>query len=417
MRPATAVTVLYRSRQLLPELAETLAELRPLCDILLVDSCSGDGTAGAAARAVPWARLVRAESNLGFGAANNLALPLVETPFILLLNPDARLGLDALSGMLGFLRDHDGSTACQPLLRLWEWPSAVAGAGTSMTEYGEGYDLRYMHHLPEPPQVDCMRVPGVTAALSLWRTEALRDCGGFDPSFFMYYEDVDLCMRAASRGGRFHLLPRLAGLHRSGATSDRAEARQWELESAVLMARRYLGNGSLPARWLRREARIQASMLARGRWPLWRTAAMARAMRRRVEPVDTGIEQRSLLRSRPLDFPLPRGGWRGPLSADGALRAGPGWERVGGGLLLPGQWAGMVLPQDGAAEVSLALSSTASYLSGVYGSEGEVLGRFSLPRGKTRLSLRIPAGSCRAFLALDGRPGGGELVLEEARLR
>ena len=416
MRPVTVVTVLYRSGSLLDDLAETMRALRPLCETVLVDSCSGDGTAEAAERAMPWARLLRARANRGFGAANNLALGEVETPFVLLLNPDARVGLETVSSMLAFLREHGETAACQPLLRLWDWPAAAAGAGCSMTEYGEGYDLRYMHYLPEPPQAGSLRVPGVTAAASLWRSEVLAGCGGFDPVFFMYYEDVDLCMRAASRGWRFHLLPRLEGRHRSGAASGREQASLWELESSVLMARRYLGGGRLPPKWLRRELRIQAGMLVRGHLPLRRWRALARTRRLRIEPVATGVELRSLLRSRPTHLPLPRGSWRGPLSADGELAAGPGWERAGERTTVPGQWAGLLLPAGGGGDVGLAMSSRASYLSGVYGAGKDVLGRFSLPRGRTDLRLRIPRGVRRVHLALDGTVEGGELRLEDARL-
>ncbi len=416
MRPVTVVTVLYRCRKLLPELAETLGELRPLCDAVLVDSCSGDGTAEAAEREVPWARIIRAETNSGFGAANNLALREVDTPFVLLLNPDARTGLNALSDMLGFLRERGEAAACQPLLSFWEWPRAVAGAGTSMTDYGEGYDLRYMHYLAEPPQTRSLRVPGVTAALSLWRTEALAACGGFDPAFFMYYEDVDLCMRAVSRGMRFHLLPNVAGSHRSGATSRRRRARSWEVTSSVLMARRYLGRGRLPIRWLRREARIQLAMIFGGHSPLWRSRALARGLAPEIDPVEPGAEQRSLLQSTPCDLPLPRGRWRGCLTDDGGVLAGPGWERRGRGTMIPGQWAGMVLPDAAGCAVRVALLSSAPYLSGVYGSEGDVLGRFSLPHGRTELTLHVPRGRRRVHIALDGRPGGGELLLEDAEL-
>ena len=83
---------------------------------------------------------------------------------------------------------------------------------------------------------------------------------------------------------------------------------------------------------------------------------------------------------------------------------------------MPGQWAGLLLPDETGGEIGLAMSSRASYLSGVYGAGNDVLGRFSLPRGRTDLRLRVPAGVRRVHVALDGTAEGGEVRLEDARL-
>lgn len=413
MRPITAVTVLYRSKGLLDELTETLRSVRPLCEVTVVDGCSEDGTAEAAEAAMPWARHVRMVKNLGFGAANNLALKEVKTPFVLLINPDARLDLDSLSAMAAFLRESPTTAACQPILRLWDWPVASAGAGTSMNAYGEGYDLRYMHYLPVAPQAADIRVPGVTAALSLWRTEALEECGGFDTSFFMYFEDVDMCLRLGSCGWRFHLLPAAFGIHRSGATSRRSRARGWEAASSVLMARRWLGGGRLPASWWLREIRIQLAALRRGGLDTARLGAIRRGGRGRVAPMEMGAELRSLLQSTPMDLPLPRGSWRDALSG-GNVMAGPGWMNRKGVIGLAGQWGGMRLPSASGGALRLALSTDSSYLSGVYGCDAEVLGRFALAPGTTELELEVPAGRNRAYIALDRLPDGEGVTVERA---
>ena len=416
MRPVTAVTVLYRSPHLIPELSDTLRGLRPLCETILVDSRSEDGTADAAAAAMPWARHMQADENRGFGAANNIALSTVDTPFVLLMNPDASVGLEAVSAMVAFLRESPRYAACQPLLRLWDWPLAVAGAGTSMTAYGEGYDLRYMQLLPAAPQVESLRVPGVTAAVSLWRTEVLAECGGFDPAFFMYFEDVDLSLRAAARGWRFALLPGIEGRHSSGATSTRVSAKQWELTSSVILARRYLGAGRLPGSWLRREVRIVAAGLLRGRPAGWRIPALRAGLAAEVETVELGPEQRSLLRSRPMDKPLPRGSLTGPLCGGEHPQAGPGWGGATRAPRLAGQWGGIILPDGELSAVRLVLSSTCAYLSGVYACGGRILGRFSLPRGETRLEIPLIHGCRRVQLGLDGNFEGGKIVLEQAEV-
>jgi GT2 family glycosyltransferase len=57
------------------------------------------------------------------------------------------------------------------------------------------------------------RVPWVTGCCLLLRRECWRDLGGFDPEFFLYYEDVDFCRRARARGWSVWFEPQLQAIH------------------------------------------------------------------------------------------------------------------------------------------------------------------------------------------------------------
>jgi hypothetical protein len=406
-KPVTALVVLYNSRALLPELTDTLKELSNLCDAVIVDSASEDGSADMAESMVPWARVVRMEQNHGFGAANNKGLPLCKTPFVLLLNADASIASTDLSGMLGFIQSRREVAGVQPMIRLWNWPSAIAGAGACMTRYGEGYDLRYMHFQRGVPNPAPFEVPAVCAAVSLYRTKALREAGGFDRDIFMYFEDVDLSMRLGAAGWRFFVLPRLSALHRSGASSQRERARRWELESSIRLCRRYHGShgGLLPAYWWRREARILVSHLLHGRSPGWRMRAMARQRGSRVTRVFLTPRQRALLCSRPLDLPWPRAL---PVSVPDLrddLVPGPGLTSARKGLRMIAPWCGFRVGRPGRLEMDFR--KVAAYATGMVCTDSEVLGRMHLcPGGRTSLSIDIPPDCERFYMAFDD---GGEL--------
>ena len=93
----TAISVTHNSKHCIDALAKSLAGLSR---IIIVDNGSSDGCPQKIADALPQAHLIQSERNLGFGAANNLALDLVRTPYALLLNPDCIVQPDEIQHLL-----------------------------------------------------------------------------------------------------------------------------------------------------------------------------------------------------------------------------------------------------------------------------------------------------------------------------
>ncbi len=308
LNSVTVVTVLHNNVGLLPQLAETINGLGT--SAVIYDSGSSDDSAGEAARLLPGARVVSGE-NLGFGHGNNIAVRHVETGHILLLNSDARIEAESLEMLVAHLEDNESHAGVQPLIRAWKWPLVTAGSGVYVTPYGEAWDARFMH-LERTAGDDVPSPPGVSAAVSLWRTDAFRAVGGFDPGYFMYFEDADLCLRARALGWGFSVLRRASALHMIGASSDRFHASLWELASSVRLARRFLGGGRLPRGFLAREARIELYLLRRGKPWKQRLRVLTNELGARVSPVDLPPDVLSGLHGQPSDLPLPRPGPLGP---------------------------------------------------------------------------------------------------------
>lgn len=304
----TVVAVLHNNAGILPQLADTIKRLGT--PAVIYDSSSRDDSVAAASRLIPGARVISGE-NLGFGHGNNEAVRQVETPYILFLNSDARIEVESLGLLVSHL-DGNGSVAgVQPLIRAWKWPLVTAGSGVYVTPFGEAWDARFMHlersagdAVPSPP--------GVSAAVSLWRTDAFMAVGGFDPGYFMYFEDADLCLRARALGWEFSVLRRASALHMIGASSDRSRASLWELASSVRLARRFLGGGRLPRGFLAREARIELFLLRHGMPWKKRLRAVTKELRARVDPVELPPGVLVGLHGQPSDLPLPRPGPLGP---------------------------------------------------------------------------------------------------------
>lgn len=201
----TVVAVTWRSRQ---KIGRCLEALRPMHDekwlaAVVVDNDSADGTAELVRAEHPWARLIESGANLGFGRGNNLGLRLVTTPYVLFLNPDARITSEALGLMLRFLEEHpkagvvgpaidNGGGRAQPLCPFLT-PELLSRRAFGRLHPDEHERTIRSGASPE-------RVSWVCGAVLLMRTELAKQLGGFDPRFFLYFEEMDLCKRAIEAG-------------------------------------------------------------------------------------------------------------------------------------------------------------------------------------------------------------------------
>ena len=197
----TLVMVLYNSARILPE---TLPLLTPLPNIVLVDNGSTDDCAALAQRLLPQARILRLSRNLGFGRANNAALAQVTTPYAMLLNPDCLLQADSLQTLLAAAARYPEAAILAP--KLFDAPGQL------------GLCYRPAFYDPQPrdilePQGD-LCTEFLTGAAMLLRMDTMRGIGFFDPWFFLYFEDDDLCLRVRRAGHALMLVNDAHVIHR-----------------------------------------------------------------------------------------------------------------------------------------------------------------------------------------------------------
>ena len=203
--PAHAVGVLIVNWNSGPLLARCLAALArqtaPPARILVVDNASTDGSERAAVGGAG-VELLSMTSNLGFAEANNIGVEHLDTcEWIALLNPDAFAEpqwLAALTAQAG--KDPQvASFASRQLLA--DHPSTLDGTGDLYSVAG----LAWRRHHGQPAStlgLTSGEVFGPCAAAGLYRRDAFREVGGFDPTFFCYFEDVDLAFRLRLSGYR-----------------------------------------------------------------------------------------------------------------------------------------------------------------------------------------------------------------------
>lgn len=401
----TVVIVTWNSSTLIPQLAETLNELEPICDVVISDNSSTDRTCEVLKEVLPRVTVLNNRENGGFGYGNNRGFEVCRTPYILLLNTDARISASAVLGLLEVLERNGSAAAVQPLIRLWEWPLITLSAGTAMTEYARGYDYDFMHFKPAPPG-DIVEIPAVTAAVSLFRREALQEAGGFDERIFMYYEDTDLCLRLRERGYKFLISQSIEAEHIMGFSSTRGIADKWELESAAYLARKYLGGEKcqLPAYWKKMEWKIRISLMLKRKPWFWRIPAVHKAEKLAVKHIDIPDSVlQNIIAPRPLRMPFKR-------SADHDVRrshssmwndvvSGPGWldGRIDNGF------GCMRVPEEAGSLTFTVSSSNISGSLALWSEKGVIIRKFLRVSERTDFTADIDEGITHLYLVPDRR--------------
>lgn len=202
------------------------AELAP--QIIIYDNASSDGTpeciTGLAQKS-GMIRLVAGRENLGFGAAHNKILEQVEAPYHMICNPDIIMHPGAAERLLEMLESDERIAVATPkflnpdgtVQRLNHPHPTIFDlflrrfAPRFLRERFRERIQRYnMNHMGYDTTYDLDFASG---ALMECRTEALRDVGGFDPRYFLYFEDADLSRALQARGWRCVFCPEAVVTH------------------------------------------------------------------------------------------------------------------------------------------------------------------------------------------------------------
>lgn len=269
------IIVAYRSRDeigaCLRSLPRELPGIEGRCaavEVTVVDNSPGDGAGDLVRREFPWVQYVPAETNLGFGRANNLGYARSRGKYVLFLNPDTVSNTAALAHCIARLRDDatiglisprlelaDGSMdlACRRSIpTLWDGFCRASGLASAFPRVAlfSGYNLT---HLPLDGTYDVGAINGAFMLTSRRVLERVAPDGEvFDARFFMYGDDLDLCIRVGRSGFRIVYDGRFRITHLKGVSVARDFDR---MSRAIFDANRdvYLKHfnprGSVLVRW------------------------------------------------------------------------------------------------------------------------------------------------------------------------
>lgn len=234
------VSVSFRSARLMIDCLRSLASERSTPGVnlraVVIDNASGDFPLLSQAVAdngwSPWVNLVLAPRNGGFAYGNNLGIQLAlesgAADYVLLLNPDTQIRPRALAAWIAFLQSHPQVAIAGPGIENvdgTDWPIAFRfpSPGTEFcAALGIGLVTRLLGNRTVARRMPAVAQPvdWVSGAAMMIRAQVLHAIGGFDESYFLYFEETDFCFRARRAGFATWYFPDSRVMHIMGQSTD-----------------------------------------------------------------------------------------------------------------------------------------------------------------------------------------------------
>jgi N-acetylglucosaminyl-diphospho-decaprenol L-rhamnosyltransferase len=268
--PLRVVVVTYSPGAALDDCLGSLrrATTREL-DVVLADNGSVDGAPERAAAAAD-VRLLPTGGNVGYGAAANAGLADRRTGWALVANPDVRFEEGAVDELLAVAARWPRAATVGPAIRTPEGalypsardlPSLSTGIGHALVGWfwpGNPWTASYRRERDLPTE----RAAGwLSGSCFLVDLEAFHSVGGFDPAYFMYFEDVDLAERLGRRGWLHVYAPSAVVVHEGGHSTRREPRRMQRVHHASAL--RYLSARYPGRRYAPLRAALRAGLGAR----------------------------------------------------------------------------------------------------------------------------------------------------------
>ncbi|TFV62889.1 UNVERIFIED_ORG: glycosyltransferase family 2 protein [Bacillus sp. AZ43] len=259
--PLRVVAVTYSPGEALEGFLSSLAAAtaRPV-EVVLADNGSTDGAPQRAAERYGHVRVLPTGGNVGYGPAANAALADRRTGWALVANPDVRFEPGSVDELLSVAARWPRAATVGPAIRspdgqlypsARDLPALSTGIGHALLGWvwpGNPWTARYRREREAPRERTAGWLSGSCFLVDL---EAFHSVGGFDPGYFMYFEDVDLAARLGERGWLHVYAPSAVVEHEGGHSTRRDPHRMQRVHhtSALrYLSRRYPGRGYLPLR-------------------------------------------------------------------------------------------------------------------------------------------------------------------------
>jgi len=202
-------------------------------EIISVDNGSSDDSISVVREHFPSAKVLANGKNLGFAAACNEGARQATGEYLLFLNPDVTVDHDAIERLVdairrcpdagvvtGRMRFPNGAfqATCRKMPRVGNMLFSRGSIFSRLIRNGSAYTL--------PDYETTTPVPAAAGTMMMVRKELFNSVGGFDRRFFMFMEDVDLCLRLGGLGHTNYFVPSAGGVHLWGHGSKAGKLRR-----------------------------------------------------------------------------------------------------------------------------------------------------------------------------------------------
>lgn len=221
----TIVIVNYNSFDLLEKCLNSISEFvdEKMYRIILIDNNS-DGDVSKISKKFRCIELIRNEKNIGFAAANNKAIKIIDTKYTLLINNDIIFEEDSIKKIIDIAEKNDEEiiVGCRLLNPDGSIQESAYQFPNIWNTFTENFFLSTLFKknkvfskssLSFSHSQNFQRTDSVKGAFMFCSSQQLKKIGGFDERFFFYSEDIDLCKRFKEAGGKIYFYPGTSVIH------------------------------------------------------------------------------------------------------------------------------------------------------------------------------------------------------------
>ncbi len=224
-KPRVSIIVLtWNEKRHVLECLDSLRRLEyPNLEIIVVDNGSTDGTQKIIKEKFPELKLIQNKENLGFAEGNNIGARHATGDYLLFLNNDTVVDENMINELVKVAESDDKIAILGPKIYFYDRRNVIWFAGGKLKTYGTTH---YGFNEKDVGQHDKIRdVDFVTGCALMIRKSMAKKIGLFDPFFFIYYEDLDLSLRAREAGYRVIYAPKAVMWHKCHVTMDKMSER------------------------------------------------------------------------------------------------------------------------------------------------------------------------------------------------
>ncbi|MCM1295265.1 MAG: glycosyltransferase family 2 protein [Muribaculaceae bacterium] len=187
--------------------------------LYIVDNGSTDGTKELIRKKYGSVTLIENDKNMGFGEGHNRVLPLIDSKYHVIINPDIRLDSDTVSALCRFMEQNETVAMVTPRILNEDKTEQYLPKYCPTIRYVIISKIKPFRYLRRryTRQEECLEKPTkiefATGCFSVVRTKLFQELAGFDDRFFMYCEDADLSRRIRKKG-YIVFYPQVSVIHR-----------------------------------------------------------------------------------------------------------------------------------------------------------------------------------------------------------
>ncbi|MFH2060534.1 MAG: glycosyltransferase family 2 protein [Pseudomonadota bacterium] len=214
----TTVILLNYNNQIDTEICiKSLKKYSPNLKIVVVDNNSTGNEIDIVCKKFNDITLLKNPTNIGFGRGNNIgirwSLENTKSKYILILNNDTYVKDDSIGILENFMDNNSKIAGCSARIVFAENPNVIWYGGGALN-WKRGGAISDKMRKPFNGDLTNKKVDFITGCCMMIRLDFLKKIGGFDPRYFMYYEDVELCARIKKNHGRLFFVPNSVIYHR-----------------------------------------------------------------------------------------------------------------------------------------------------------------------------------------------------------